>query len=259
MVRAQQRGHIMRLSSLVATAASATVLLFASACSQGAPPSDTNAAAALAAGERFFDRETFTIRYEFTGAQTGSQTEHVRDWGVNRATVQDTAMQVMGQSIPQKGRTVIEGPLLFKIDETSGAVTQMDNPLYDALVDAMKGKSGVEFGKELMVRMGGTEVGETAEFAGHTCSYWEIMGGRTCVTEWGGVLHVKTEIAGIAFEQTAVEVKLGDGGPDAAFAVDKSKAVTVDMPDMTMDDVEAIGEQGAEMMKKLEGLKLPGQ
>jgi hypothetical protein len=89
----------------------------------------------------------------------------------------------------------------------------------------MRGRTGVEFGKEIMTRAGGRPTGEKGSFAGQACDYWEIasLGSRSCVTPWGATLHVKTTFAGVATEQTATAVRLGDGGPDEAFAYDKSK------------------------------------
>jgi hypothetical protein len=146
-------------------------------------------------------------------------------------------MTVGGFTQAMNTRTVQEGAKIANINLDTGAVSTMENPMYDTIVAKMQGKSGMEFGKEIMTQMGGRETGEKASFAGHECSYWELasLGTKTCVTSWGGTLHTSVNMAGMAFERTATDVRMGDGGPDEAFAYDESKAVSMPLgiPDMS--------------------------
>jgi hypothetical protein len=154
-------------------------------------------------------------------------------------------------------RQVFEGPTTYSVDLATDAVTVMENPIYAEIVAEMRGQSPVAYGKALMRRMGGVETGETGRFAGHDCDYWSIMGTRTCVADWGGTLHVEAGAGGFRIVQTATEVRMGDGGPDSAFQVDKAAAARVEMPDMTMEDVEAATKAGEEAMRQLQRMAPP--
>lgn len=192
------------------------------ACSQGPAPQDrpAEAAAASAAGERFLDRESFTIEYAVSGDASGTIVEHVRDWGKRRAEVQDTTATILGTSTVQQTRKVQDGATLYTFDLASGTMTSGPAPFYQEFVDASRGTTGVETGKAILRALGGTETGETGAFAGEPCVYWEIarLGSRTCVTEWGGTLHASTRIGRLTLERTATNVRIGDGGPNEAFS-----------------------------------------
>lgn len=176
--------------------------------------------------ERFYGKKTFTIVSRQTGVEEGNVTEHVREWGRLRAEIKNTTMSVAGFTQDTKQRGIYEGAKIVTVDEITGGTTTTTNPLYDGIVARMKGKTGVDFGKEMMAQMGGVETEETGSFDGHDCHYWEIasLNSKTCVTDWGGTLHSVVNMGGMSFEKTATEVRMNDGGPDAAFAYDASKA-----------------------------------
>lgn len=181
--------------------------------------------AAAAGDERFYGQEKFTIVMEHSGRQTGTTTIHVRDFGRRRVEINETTMSIAGVKQKTSNRVVSEGARVTTIDSKTKSGTYTTNPLYDEIVARMRGRTGAEFGKEIMTRSGGRLTGEKASFDGQACDYWEIasLGSLSCVTPWGATLHIKTNLAGIAVEQTATAVRLGDGGPDEAFAYDKSK------------------------------------
>ncbi|MDX2235020.1 MAG: hypothetical protein NW200_11045 [Hyphomonadaceae bacterium] len=189
------------------------------------PSLKAKAAGAAGGDERFFGEERFTIVMAHTGQQTGVSTLHVREWGRKRAEIKDLTINFAGMTQPMRERVINEGARIITIDPTSGAGSATDNPLYADVVEAMRGRDGVAFGAEIMTRMGGRRTGESGTFAGHACDYWEVaqLGTRSCVTPWGGTLRVSSALAGLTIEQTATEVRLGDGGPDDAFAYDPSK------------------------------------
>lgn len=186
---------------------------------------DSNAPAADGS-ERFYGREKFTIVAKQTGVEAGDVVEHVRDYGRRRVEIKKTVMNYGGTSHAADTRMVFEGANVVSIDNSTGAITTVANPLYDTIVARMKGRSGAEFGRAMMMEMGGRATGEKGQFAGESCEYWELLsvGARMCVAEWGGVLHTVANMGGISFERTAAEVRMDDGGPDSAFAYDKSKA-----------------------------------
>lgn len=216
------------------------VVMGLSACSPPAPddssdksrPAAAENAAARDGGERFYGRETFTIVTSQTGHEAGSVIEHVRDWGRRRAEIKDATLRVSGVTQRINTRGVFEGPQVTTINLDDGAVSTMTNPVYDQVVANMRGRDGVEFGRQIMTQMGGRATGERGSFAGHDCEYWEIqqLGSRSCVTPWGATLYNRTSLAGVTIERTATQVRLGDGGPDAAFAYDASRATRV--PDL---------------------------
>lgn len=218
-------------------------IALATACNQQSNQSGSSdqpsaaAQAGDAGGERFYGRERFTLVLAQTGAESGTITEHVRDWGRRRVEIKDTTTRVGNFSRRSHTRAVIDGPEIATVDLETGAVTTMSNPLYTQVVEAMRGRSGVDFGREMMLSMGGRATGEHGEFAGQACEYWEIsrLASRSCVTEWGATLHSVSNLAGVAFERTAVEVRMGDGGPDDAFEIDTSQATRAP----SLDDIRA--------------------
>jgi hypothetical protein len=213
----------------------ATALALTAACNQQSgetpassqtPPAATQSAAASDGGERFYGRERFTLVGTQTGAESGTYTEHVRDWGRNRAEIKDTTTRVGGFSSRVHARSVFSGADIATVDLETGAVTTTTNPMYTQVVEAMDGRDGVEIGREMLVRMGGRATGEHGNFAGQDCEYWEVqqLGSRSCVTPWGATLHQTTTFAGVTMARTVTEVRLGDGGPDEAFQYDAARA-----------------------------------
>lgn len=176
--------------------------------------------------ERFYGRERFTIVSSQSGAETGEIIEHVRDWGRKRVEIKNTTLSVSGFTKETATRTIYDGASIVTVESGTGAATTTDNPLYNTMVARMKGKSGVDFGRELMTQMGGSATGEKGSFAGESCDYWELaqMGVKTCVAPWGGSLKTVANLGGISFDKTATEIRIGDGGPDDAFSYDPSKA-----------------------------------
>jgi hypothetical protein len=209
-------------------------------------PNETEVSAAAAVsdaggGERFYGRERFTIVYAHSGRQTGTSTEHVRDWGRRRAEIADTTLSVSGVTQRTNTRAVYEGPKVTTIDLGTQAVTTMTNPFYDRIVAAMRGRDGVEVGREMMTQMGGRPTGERGNFAGQDCEYWEVaqLGSRSCVAPWGATLHIRSSMAGIVIEKTATQVLMGDGGPDAAFQYDASRATQAPNLQDVMDKMKS--------------------
>lgn len=177
---------------------------------------------------RFYDKEAFTIVYQQTGkVDAGEIVEHARNWGAERVELKKTTTKIMGISQKVDQRIVYEGAKVTTIDNATGGVSSMTNPLYDQVVASMQGKTGVVYGKELLRASGGKETGEKGTFAGESCDYWEVpsLGARSCVTPWGATLKLTSKLGGISVEKTAMEVRVGDPGPASAYQYDASKAV----------------------------------
>ncbi len=180
-------------------------------------------------GPRFYGEQSFTILYEQTGNQSGSWTEHVRDWGDQRVEIKNLTMSMTVPGLPtqtqtQNDRTVYNGDQIININQETGATTITTNPLYANLVAAMGDQDGVEYGQMLMTQMGAQPTGETATVAGHECSYWALAGTRTCITPWGASLRIESNVGPVSIVRTATDVRIGDGGPDEAFAYDADAA-----------------------------------
>jgi cytochrome c5 len=216
-------------------AAPATKTDAAADASSAASQGDVSADAAATGGERFYGRERFSILSDQTGSETGPVTEHVREWGRRRAEIKDTMLTMMGIERRTHQRVIYDGARIATVDLDTGAVTVTTNPMYDQVVAAMRGRTGVEFGEEIMTQMGGRRTGERATIADHECEYWELpqLGARNCVTAWGGTLHTSVSLGPVSFERRAREVRMGDGGPDAAFEYDASRATQAP----SLDDV----------------------
>jgi hypothetical protein len=179
--------------------------------------------------ERFYGQEQFTIVYAHTGQQIGMSTEHVREWGRRRAEITDTRMSFAGVSQRTNTRAVFEGSRIATTNLDTQAVTTSTNPFYEPIVAGLRGRDAVEVGRTMMTAMGGRSTGERSTFGGLECEHYEIprLGARQCVTSWGATLHLRTSLAGITMEKTATQVRMGDGGPDASFVYDASKATQV--------------------------------
>lgn len=193
----------------------------------GAGTQSADAQSSAGAGdERFYGRERFTLVGTQTGTEAGAFTEHVRAWGRARVEIKDVTLSMMGVTRRTHTRVIYTGAEVATVDLETGSVTLMTNPLYSEVVDAMRGRDGVEFGQAIMMQMGGRATGERGRYAGHECEYWELaqLGSRSCVTQWGATLHNVTDMAGVRFERTVTEVRMGDDGPDAAFEYDAARA-----------------------------------
>jgi len=193
----------------------------------GAGTQSAGAQSSAGAGdERFYGRESFTLIGTQTGTEAGSFTEHVRAWGRTRSEIKDVTLSMMGVTRRTQTRVIYTGAEVATVDLETGNVTLMTNPLYSQVVDAMRGRDGVEFGQAIMTQMGGRATGERGRFAGQDCEYWELtqLGSRSCVTPWGATLHNVTDMAGVRIERTVTEVRMGDGGPDSAFEYDAARA-----------------------------------
>lgn len=207
----------------------AILFVFLAACGGASTDAQQTGETETQAGngaERFYGRESFTLVGEQTGREAGTFTEHVRDWGRRRVEINDMTLSVAGRSLRNQTRALFDGPEIATVNLETGDVVTTSNPFYTEVVEAMRGRDGVEFGRETMTRMGGRETGESGNFAGHDCDYWEVatLGTQSCVTPWGATLRVETNLAGVELTRTVTEVRLGDGGPDAAFEVDRAQA-----------------------------------
>lgn len=95
----------------------------------------------------------------------------MRAFGRTRAEVNETILAVAGIKQKTSNRVIYEGARVTTIDTKTSAGTSSINPLYDEVVTGMRGRTGVEYGKEIMTRVGGRPTGDKGSFAGHACDY----------------------------------------------------------------------------------------
>jgi hypothetical protein len=175
---------------------------------------------------QFYEQEKFTVSYDVKGSpESGTITEHVSDWGRKRVEIKDLTMSYAGITQVTKQRVIYDRAEIVTVDQKTGAVTKIANPMYDKITASMRGKSGVDYGKEWATAMGASPTGKTATYAGHSCDQWQIanLGTTFCVTKTGITLHTATKMGLVSSTRTATEVKLGDGGPAKAYVYDASK------------------------------------
>lgn len=214
--------------------------------------------------------EKYTIVYEVSGELIqGTRTLHVRDWGKLTADFQDVKSVAIGFKRPMPSTRTINDfreERIITISDEAGTTTINPMPLF--LKDVKKASSLANDSsrvEEMQKSFGGTPTGKNGAFADHGCAYWDypqlLLSG--CVTEWGGMIHSINSFDENGLEMTAVEVRLGDGGPNDAFAYDPSHAT--DMGEMrkqmmsgpTPEQLEQLKNSGAvpeevlQMMKQL--------
>lgn len=198
-------------------------LLVLSACEReasepDAAPTPAPAAAGTPAADaspKFFGRQTFTIVMEQSGREVGTVTTHYRDWGRRSAELIRVRNEATGRLTDTRSFT--DGAVSVTIDNITGEVNVYENPYYQEPSPETVTRALDTFGSIAMEEMGAEKIGESASFAGEPCDYWQVMGTRKCVSPWGPTLHSVLSMADIAAERTAIEVRVGDGGPDSAF------------------------------------------
>ena len=91
----------------------------------GSDASGSNAVSGAAGSgdERFYGREQFTLVGNQSGTESGTFTEHVRDWGRTRAEIKDVTLSTMGITRRTNTRAVYNGPEIATVDLESGNVT----------------------------------------------------------------------------------------------------------------------------------------
>jgi hypothetical protein len=179
--------------------------------------------------------ERYTIVTRLSGAATGTSVQHVRDGGRRMAIIEDrTLLTTVGVRDRMHTRTIAEpadeGLRTIIIDLETGEVTSTTMPNQD--VSQM-----TSAGQQMWSR--GRQTGERGTFAGQGCEYWELAepSMRFCVSAFGLPLHTRTQIAGMTMETTVTELRLGDGGPDSAFAYDASRVVEAPNIQDMMDEM----------------------
>ncbi len=185
-------------------------------------PRGNDTPASTGAPDRFFyGVEAFTIVSTQTGTESGTVTEYARSWGLERSEVFETSVQRGMRSIEKRERKVYRSGRVTTINARNGRSRSANAPFHGQVLEASQGRRPEDAGALIMAAVGGTATGETGRFAGHDCTYYEnrAIGSTICVTDWGGTLHLRVRFLGADYERTATEVRLGDGGPDSAFAL----------------------------------------
>lgn len=166
-------------------------------------------------GRKFFGQKEFTIVMLLSGRENGTVTMHYRDWGRRSAEVSKLSNADTGEKTDK--RTFTEGAVSVTVDHLTGKVDVYENPYYRETTDDGATPAPDAIGPASMTEMGAERLGESAVIAGEPCEYWNVMGAKKCVSPWGPTLHSTMDLGGRLAEMKAVEVRLGDGGPDSVF------------------------------------------
>ena len=184
--------------------------------SAAAPAPAAEAATAGAdTGRKFFGHREFTVVMLQSGRENGTVTMHYRDWGRRTAEVSKLSNADTGAKTDK--RIFTEGAVSVTVDNLTGEVDVYENPYYRETIEDGAAIAANEIGPSAMMEMGAERLGESAVIAGEPCEYWNVMGAKKCVSPWGPTLHSTMDLGGRLAEMKAVEVRLGDGGPDSAF------------------------------------------
>ena len=207
-----------------------TIALLLAACSPEGSKAPGASAQSGDQEERYYGAERFTIVTSVTAERmTGTKTEHVRDWGRSRVTILKASENWNGKTTEVDFRQIWEGPKVTVIDNSTGLTTQEIDPAYSEFVAAVRGKSADAFAAEQMrYPLNAHKTGESDIIAGQKCDYWaqERVDVKVCMTPWGADLRTSGAKDGANIDSQATEVRIGDGGPDEAFAYDPSKVQT---------------------------------
>ncbi len=171
---------------------------------------------------RFYPVESFTLVSTMTGVNAGTKTMHVKDYGRTYVEIEQSTMSMMGFTQNTNKRVIIQGPNITTIDEVARTITTSVNPLYENIANQVRNAgSGEELGRTYMQALGHRPTGQTATYAGETCEIWnnaQFMQ-TLCATDDGIVLHIASNMMGMNMTTTATELRLGDPGPDEAYAL----------------------------------------
>jgi hypothetical protein len=215
--RAGQKEDRMFRSTLLACSG----LLMLAACEREPtiPAAGEAALAAPAPGadtsQKFFGREAFTIVMEQTGREVGTVTLHYREWGRRSAEITKLTNTETGRETDTRSFT--DGAASVTIDNLTGEVLVSENPFFHEAAAEASASAEDAFGPNAMARMNAEATGESATIAGETCDYWMLMGAKKCVAKWGPTLQSTMDIGDTVADRKAIEVRIGDGGPDSAF------------------------------------------
>lgn len=184
---------------------------------------------------RYYDRETFTVVATHRGAMTGTTTTYVREWGRRQAIVNDMLVSAGDLTYPYRNRIVMENGRIVTIDE-AGVATGQTVADFEQHWAEWRGRSAMERFEFQMPNAGMRRTGASGAFAGQPCEYWEApsIGMRDCITSWALTLYESDTLANFVAETVASEVRMGDGGPDSAFAYDP--ATVTEKPMGSTDD-----------------------
>ena len=158
--------------------------------------------------------EEVCIRFAMTGQlMNGTTLRCHRKYGFEQFEIQDVEMGIGNIKQKQKQHTITIGDTVYAVDKAAMTGTKTQNPMYQTLVEAMKGRSPEEFGRAFMLSMGFAPTGERKSIAGHECEVFSSAGlGGACISPDGLTL----EQDALGSKMVAVEIDF-DGGSDENY------------------------------------------
>lgn len=177
--------------------------------------------------------ESYCVSYKLEGMMTGTKKICSKNFGRLFVEIRKSEMKLPGTGIVKKENVRVitkisdEGQVIITINQDDNTGTIMKNPMFEKMMQSMRGKDPKEFGEGMMKSMGAKIVGNKV-VAGEKCEIWEIGGlSETCVTEDGLTLEVISKMANI--NEVATEVKRNDSGPKSLYEIGDAKLKEIDM------------------------------
>jgi len=148
------------------------------------------------------------IEYALSGAQTGTETVYIDEWGKREARYTQADMTMMGQTIKSNRLTILDGEWIYAIDLDKKSGTKIKNPMFESL-EATADGDFTQIGVEMMQKMGGVKIGSEA-IAGKPCDVWEIKDIGTKSWLWNTIpLKTEASMGDMSMASTAVKVAEG--------------------------------------------------
>jgi hypothetical protein len=192
---------------------------------QAAPSSAIQVAQAPSASsdgtlEKLYGLERFTIVLQYRSRFVGTRTIHVRDWGRSRAIVEIQRRVGDPEEFTYDLYQVCRRGKCFHKDGADGEIETADDFGYALILQKLTTDPTAYDAAQAFVPARLERSGRKDIIAGQDCEYWTNSSGRMnsggCYTSWGGMLSWgNSDQSKENFR--AVEVRVNDGGPDAAF------------------------------------------
>ncbi len=175
---------------------------------------------------KMYPFEKATLTYAVTGAQQGTQTIYIKDWG--RITAQHYEATVPGRNGPQQINvsTFTDPQWIYTYDFAAKEGTRAPN---EQAAAAAQAKSGLAFFEQMTLAQGGKRIGKDT-FNGTPCTVWDMgkgTGTKLCVDDRMVMQYMRTSTD---MMQGNVELQSAQIG-----TVDESK---LQRPQATYQDID---------------------
>ena len=186
--------------------------------------------------------EAVCIEYDASGQmQQGTYTRCHRDYAYEQYEIQNITVGFGGFSQSTNQHSITIGETIYVIDLSTNTGTQMTNPMFDQIVNAIENSDPGDVGDAFITALGYTATGTTKTIADTACQVYSApMMGTVCLTADG--LMLEQVIMGNTMVATSVAI--GDGGSDDNYTLYQNVPIT-DGPDLSnMPSLQDLMNQG---------------